>query len=703
MLQKNLNQRGSTLVMVMIVMMVLLLLGTTILSLAYSNYKMKKINSQDTASFYLAEAGLEEAYAMIGSMVDDAIEKGNEEVAKVYTEEFIRNYIEYDEETDQEYIDEDRLMEDQGKTFKEAYKSYLLSRLKEDLENIALYQLSSYGEGTPRIIIHTDKESLHFENEILTIPLRSTYMKNHIKKTLDATYEISVPKYQGQYYLTTYVKNIPQNVVWMKSMAIDGDLVVEEGKVEINGDLYVKGREDGRQGIVVRGKDTKLTIRGAAISQNNIQNQGENTDIQIQGNVYVKNCIIHENAENAWIEVQSGEQGMDGSVYTMDDLELSGIKSHITIAGSYYGISDGSHAATEDHSSSIVINAEDLGEEGGSTLSIAKEVLIFGSSFIKLVGEQKYQTGESISIKGNYRAYSYPLVTLGDRGNGKESLQQDNVLFDYYEPLVLVSKFKNKNPLMLQDKSDYFKFYHQEYEKPQANKSSALHLGKGIFLPGIHQNTFIHSGAVVYGGDTIESGDIAIEDEGRRMEKHAEHEKMVNRLGDGDMEDIKSVSVATQVDFDALPSQEPDGNHNEFILLNPKASKDYAIIGSNGNTSNIPEGVTKIYLSHPDVKGIIITSGKLYLTGEINFMGTMIVQDDVVIEDEEAIKIYHDKVYVAKMIDKHSDLFEHVFRNNSKTQTIPIVTEAKVDSPEDQSVQIRDGLIKLTNWAIGYE
>ncbi|WZL71459.1 hypothetical protein QBE52_10065 [Clostridiaceae bacterium 35-E11] len=698
--QKNFNQRGSTLVMVMIIMMVLTLLGTTILSLAYSNYKMKKINSLDTVTFYLAEAGLEEAYAIIGNMVDHAIEKGNEEVAKVYTEEYIQNYMKYDEDNEKEYIDEERLLVDQNITFKNAYKTYLSEELGKILENMDVYELHTYGEGTPQITIKNDKEKLEFENDKLSISLRSSYTKNHIKKHLDATYEISLPEYQGQYYLTTYVKNIPENVAWMKAMAIDGDLVVKEGEVEIKGDLYVKGKEDSARGIVSMGTGTKLMVKGAVTSQQNIQNRGENTTIQIQGNVYAKSCIIDEKAENAGIIIQPGKERMDGSVYTLDDLELSGRKSHINIAGSYYGISDGSHAATEDQSSSIVINAEDLGEADGSTLSIGKEVFIFGSSFIKLEGDQKYQTGESISIRGNYRAYSYPLLTLGDRGGGKESLHEDNVIFSYYDPLVLASKFKNESPLMLQDKSDYFKFYHQEYERPEENKSSGLHLGRGISLPSVDNNTFIHSGAVVYGGNAIESSDIDIEDEGIRIRKYEEHKNMVYRLGDENME---SASVTTQVNFDALPSQEPHGNNNPFILFNPNESKEYAIIGQNGDTSSIPENATKIYLAHPDIKGIIITKGKLYLTGEMNFMGTMIVKDDVIIEDGNAIKVYHDKHYVAKTIDEHLDWLENVFQNDSQNKTIPIVTKAKVDASEDQSLQIRDSLIKLTNWAIAYE
>lgn len=65
--------RGSVLISVLVIFAVLSTLGTALLGLSTLNYKMKLVTQRQKNAFYLAEAALEEAYALISQEVETTI------------------------------------------------------------------------------------------------------------------------------------------------------------------------------------------------------------------------------------------------------------------------------------------------------------------------------------------------------------------------------------------------------------------------------------------------------------------------------------------------------------------------------------------------------------------------------------------------------------------------------------------------------
>ena len=60
--KKLFNNKGSTMVMLVIAVAVISLLGTSILAVTLMNYRIKLANTEMKTAFYLSESGLDRAY-----------------------------------------------------------------------------------------------------------------------------------------------------------------------------------------------------------------------------------------------------------------------------------------------------------------------------------------------------------------------------------------------------------------------------------------------------------------------------------------------------------------------------------------------------------------------------------------------------------------------------------------------------------------
>jgi len=67
------NEKGSTLLLVLITVAVLTVLGVTLMSMSFMNYNMKYTDAMMKQTLYYSESGIEQAYAIVGKYVDDAI------------------------------------------------------------------------------------------------------------------------------------------------------------------------------------------------------------------------------------------------------------------------------------------------------------------------------------------------------------------------------------------------------------------------------------------------------------------------------------------------------------------------------------------------------------------------------------------------------------------------------------------------------
>ncbi|SHH46214.1 hypothetical protein [Tepidibacter thalassicus] len=716
------NKKGSTLIMVLMSLSVLSILGTAIISLSVMNLKSKIVDKKIKTSFYLSEAGLEEAYAIMMNEVQEGIKKGNEEVEKEL-KDFIKK--EKLKESEGDYnspylnsdgsVDEEAIKSKLEEWFRQGYARHLNNQLLKKIKDGDNYSEleSSMNPSKPKIRIEEKKEFPQNPDEEskFEITLISNFTHDNIQKQIKSKFLISIPKYNKPYYIKSEKVNLKENVLWTKALISEKDILVKGNNVTINGDIYAYGntiKDIKERGIAVKGK---LTVNGNVFTDGYFQTKENGSSITVKnGDVYCKSLVIPDEQSGCNIMI-------NGNVNTYDDIELNGKKSSITINGNYYGFSYGSEG--HDKSSSIIINSDDIG--AGSSITITGEgkgkkyykedgkgTFIAGTVYIDLDNED-YQTGESVSVKGNYRAYSEKLGESTFEFDGKE-YGEDDIEFSYFSPLYLMNKIKEKTNRLYEQRGKYLKAI---YDK----NNSIINLGNGaIDIRNVKYSLgdYIEKGN---GIDKLKVGSFNHLDYTTVFDQNLkEYKYYVNRMGDPQIEDYSNytdidekLTIEDRFDFKDI---KPSSNNmilkkdEELFFSNSDADKSISIIGI--NSQNSITGTYNVELKDTNLKGIIITKGDVYISGEINFEGVIIAGGNIYIQDDNP-KIFTNKYsgnlannYVIKKVCEHKekdgiqigDLFKDI-----GDKEIDVVYNAEIGVNDDVKTYYRfSDLIKIKEW-----
>ena len=464
------NQKGSTLLFVVITVAILSMLGTALLAMSLMNINMKHNDNRIKKTLYYAESGIDQVYARVGKLVEDAIttaitDTDNDiktilnEIDDMLLDETLVSYagipssISVDEAPIIELntllipsggmhmLDTEALKELSDKIYRHHFRASMNtmgneSALRTYLRSEDFVYLDE--DNTPT----ENSSSISINAEAITVTpfsgVGSTYhvkgiestfiLGDHTEKKIST--DIVVSDEVKSYPLNTIEKRIiiPDNPIWQKALVAHEDILFEAGAVvDIHGDLYGYGmipegdaihNPKNYGGILVKGS-SDVTVHGNVISRSYVQLADGSNSARLtvnNGLVYANSVVLQDGA--------SGQMDFNGNVYTSDDLELNGTGGRININGSYYGYTDGSGmGVTHDISSAIVINAD---MNGGSSLIINGDfspvvasskkaidfleneegILIGGTAYVD-VQPTRYQTAESVSLKGNFVAYTW--------------------------------------------------------------------------------------------------------------------------------------------------------------------------------------------------------------------------------------------------------------------------------------------------------
>ncbi|CAH2214668.1 pilus assembly PilX N-terminal domain-containing protein [Tepidibacter aestuarii] len=638
------NKKGSALIMVLMSLSVLSILGTAILSASVMNLKMKKIDMKSKQSFYIAESGLEEAYVVIEEVVEEAIDKGKKKVEDELEKRQSENLNE-----DGSVKDEDKLKEEMKNWFEEGYTEYINENIIKDLEHY-----SYIDDITVKI---KDKDSItefSKSNDEFEFVLESTSQKDKIEKKVESKFLIDIPEYDIS-YSNKKIETLKENALWTKALLSDKDIIVEGKNVKVKGNIYAYGDEINSniksKGIIVGydGNLGSLNVDGRIVTGAYLQTGEDKSTIEVinNGEVFCNSLSIPNGNIGSNINIK-------GDVNTYDDIELNGKDANIKIDGSYYGFNDGRNESTvHDKSSGIVINNNDIGTDksrititglgkGKSYDKNYKGTFIAGTSYIKLDNDEYYQTGESVSVKGNYKAYSQvyydediynEIKDMYENENNEyyehysgdieENISSEDIDFDYFSPLVLVNKIdKAKSPLFKQRKS-----YLTAVSKVKKN-DDVLNLGKGNIDI---QNVNYSIGAYIQ-NDEIKDEGHQLESDSNFKKNQEEYDFYVNAMGDPqvDINDIlnndeddtfEKKYIADMWNSGKKEETNKKEGYEEVIYINLKANKNYELTGGSKEVKKI--------------KGIIITNKDVHISGEIDFEGTIITQGNIYIQGNE--------------------------------------------------------------------
>ncbi len=206
--------KGSTLVILLLTISVIILIGTMALSLAITNYKMKNLNSEVKKTFYLAEAGLEEAYAIANDFVGEAVTYA---ISKVEEFEALEMYNKESIQSTQYSINDDTKEEQIIVVFISAFKNFIKGTCKDISPNDSLVSVLkknsfyvTYVDGYPKI----DSKITEFKDYFI-VEVKSTYIKGSIKKEIFMKYRIDIPKYDSNFLPDDFkVRDIIQIIEW---------------------------------------------------------------------------------------------------------------------------------------------------------------------------------------------------------------------------------------------------------------------------------------------------------------------------------------------------------------------------------------------------------------------------------------------------------------------------------------------------------
>ncbi|SHI92421.1 hypothetical protein [Lutispora thermophila] len=155
------ENKGSILVLVLLLTSVIISTSTVLLSTTVMNYKMKNINSRVKKTFYNAEGAIDEAYVIVLNYIESAIEYS-------YTKD----------------------------NSKANYTEFLLSKCEDSKGNKGLANIL---KDRSNYLIYNDNNisieaNIYSKTDFLVLDIKSTCIDDKIEKKINMIYHILIPK-----------------------------------------------------------------------------------------------------------------------------------------------------------------------------------------------------------------------------------------------------------------------------------------------------------------------------------------------------------------------------------------------------------------------------------------------------------------------------------------------------------------------------
>lgn len=599
-------------------------------------------------------------------------------------------------------------VEDKQKSvFNSTYKDILNNNLEscfedEDTENVYKYlNLDSNDDiattAFPNFPVSAVLEAEYTafsgdEDEYATLDLTSVFTDNSIERKIKSSYKLQIPN-------ITYT-NVANSPLLEKAIAADGNMYINSN-LTVNGDIFIKGIQTTSDedvyskyngGIYVNvtepeanggaeGSPEQITVNfnGNTSIASTLNIKQESTVNIKNGNLYANNINIGKLGGN-----DNSTSNNNFNVYTdliVDNDFTYNAESAAVNINNLYAINDrtveGGGEAKKNSSSIIVNNSMD-----GGFITIQNDAYIMGAAYINVQNQagEKYQTGESIAIKGNYSAYTSPIT---DDGN--------TYTFDYYNPLQLV-KNKNNNPMKIEQKAEYF--------LDSVRADGELSNKGNITLNGEDENLYIN-GAYIKGGNV--QGQTIVDATDPRVDKlKLKRKEFANKVyemdsfngyaTDANNEKLLQVynavtvnkTVGNSVNISTDSIEDIDGTDSDTIV---KVYKD---------NDSTPLRLTDEDSSGVNIdgkKGIIVTDKNIILDGDISFTGTILTTGNIQTTAGSSIFINYDGALVKGLVGQYGlqDIFN--VSNSSDTQ----IASVKMNGNEDIDAS---SLIKNNGWRI---
>ena len=556
------------------------------------------------------------------------------------------------------------------------------------------------------------------------------------KKVIETSFKITAPEYADIIKRTNSSGEIDIMAPYSNVLTVDGNLDVKNS-LTLGGNTWVKGDADTaasqNQSIVfskynggiklASGKNitTNPVATTGTTYQGNIYTAGtfslvNGSTATLSGNLYSSNTYIGPSSTN---DSSSRDNTITvGDMITYNDLGINSLASKINM-NNYYGINstttdstNGGKNNASKRSSCIIINNYNM----DSKLKINNDAYIAGVAYINTGNENsdngEYETGESIAVRGNYKAYQEALTQIG--GN------TINPGFKYYDPVNLLETI-NGQVATVQNKRDYFNEYYQN----NVFKDGKVTIGGRVYSTGAIVTT-----------DNKNANDLDIQDvnviNARRtyaqtvlsMNSDLSEAQLDNVYNDGVVtKTVKgSNGTAAVVNFDAMdPGVSVSVSNPGQGLVNALSNCAYVLGNDENETIVISPGRISVegHTEPPTgtactqcfnfaqengediVNAVIITKGNVKIEDGVNFKGCIIAGGNVEVEEgTEGVELTYNASVVGQIITVNH--LSNYFNENMTVVERLTVNNGdiiNIDPTETNSYNV-DGVVNKGLWKL---
>jgi hypothetical protein len=690
-MQLNKNEKGSALITVVLIIAILSLLGAVLLAMTTVNLKMQAMDRSVKNTLYYTESGMEQVYALISLKVDEAYQEASEKTYDMLSH--IGDDPEYLLE-DQQTLDLLKVQEKANITFLESFKTYFnhmgLVEWKaylendEDTDNPNYYKINENQVDKPYVKIPQDGIVRQFSpmSTTYSFPIKVTFTdtNKNMSRTIGSDIVIKEPEFNFPLYLEE--STIKDHPIFLTPLVSSENINVLANTVVNQGGIYAYGKKGDvydsltNGGIIANGAN--LTVNnGHLITNAYLQTRGNKGSINVYNDVkrdiYADSIVLQKDSINGSIFFDNV------SVYVRDDLELNGPKSQVYIRGDYYGFSDGSTSSTHDGSSSILINANDLGINGGSKLEIVEgDVLIGGTAYIRLEEsglDIAYQTGESIAVRGNYIAYTF------------DSYTEEVALVPYGNlALHLIEKDSGDKLSVFELKEHFYNFYQDvSVTDPEIMSLKGINIHKDRFLYTTGAKICTVGGhPVVNINNTRMTLPLAREFMNYATEDYKKAVQVIDlNIPQGDFEGTPYEFYINDFQSDSS-KQEQCRNASSFYTIDEKIYEDGTlnvqptaylffynptdkpIHITSGSHYWIQENDSSITISYQDEKlqGLIVSEGEVNVYGTLTFEGSIISNSDINLLGNGLKTFNQNKRAIGRALEQSPYARRYLFKNH---------------------------------------
>jgi len=456
-LNKKLNKKGSTIIMVLIMCSFVMILASAITSTVMLNLRMKMAKSNLKSTFYTAEEAVDEIYVSLGKVSMDSFNAAyvdelthisanrsinldgsisyitnnyaNERLRKNYMTRLLSNLSIISDSDREGYLNniysEDNSFSELERELnvveKEKLTNRLRSYLEEDVGKLDVKELLSAS------VVVSNEE---IEDEYLN---RSN-IENYYLKITDLT--VSYLNKQGYTSEVTIDINIgfPQETVALIENELEGRTNFANYAFIANEGILVSGRDDNKVNTVNKlANPSTLNLYGSVYGGGSLGirvNNGANFNIYGNDSTNVisgKDLVVNGGSVNAnggriWtnnifttLSKSSIYFQANSHIYAKDDLELRANDSNVNINGDYYGYGYvATNGGGHESSSSLIINSNN----SKININSSANVLLSGNAYITYnEGAIPYETGFSYASYGDQESYLVPSAYISSKVN----------------------------------------------------------------------------------------------------------------------------------------------------------------------------------------------------------------------------------------------------------------------------------------------